>query len=1227
MAPVSILYAVALAVYLYLVVLVLVRNPKSLLNWVCAAFILSFALWSLEDVFHGNPSTPLEQVLLFSDIGNVGRAAFASLFVVFTLVLTRSRRLLRHPAVWLALALPPAVFLWALWTGRFLSENVHYSFGWIVVWPWTAWSYGYYAYYVLYMVFAFLTLLRFRRRAASGTERAQAGLILTTAVLSLALGTITDVVLPGLTSVRFPELAGFFGLLWAVGLYYSVARHRLMSVTPQTAADDILAAMPDSALLVDAEGRLTASNRAFGETFGYSVSEATGMPARMLFVPPEIFDKTLQQVAGKGSLSSVLVEGRSKDGRSLPLSLSVRLMRNRKGESVGTAWVLRDVTEQARAEALLFESEEQYRTFVENFQGVVFRAGLDFTTEFIHGAVKDITGYTAEEIRSGTVRWRDLIHPDDIDGLRPGSARLREVPNCSVTREYRIRRKDGDTCWVRETIWNVGDPSGAPLRLHGVLFDITEHHQAMEGLSNLSQFRESVIDNASVWMTVVDSQMRVLIWNKAAETISGYPRDEVVGTRAVWELLYPDPAYRRRLVDTGRPALEQRGETVDLETPIVCRSGERKVLSLTFRPVVNPDGTVSAIIIMGQDVTERRRAEAALHESEEKHRNLVERANDGIVIVQDGIIRYANPWLARLSGYAPGEIVGSEMSRFIAPSELPRIAERYRRRMAGEPVPSTYETVLLLKNDATLHVELNAGVITFGGRPADLVIVRDISERRLAEERDARHVRQMTFLSRTALELVELTPEDDIYLLVAERLKELAGAQLVFVNAYEPGNRLIRTRAAVGLGSFAERAAALIGRSPVGMTFPLTDEAAATLAAGRLAEIKGGLYALSFGAIPRATCGSIEKLLGVGITYSIGFAWKGDLYGNASIVMRSGDAIAAPAAVETFVRQAAIALQRRATEETLHQSEASFRALAENAHDGILIADAQGIHVYANRRAAAMFGVPSEQIAGTNLRDFVEPADQVALADRLTRRLSGESVPPQYEVNLIRRDGSRLMVEVSGARTIWRGQPASLVITRDISERKQAELGLEESRERYRALFQSSPVSLWEEDFSAVRRRFDELRVAGVTDFGQHLTEYPEEVRRCAALVGILDVNYATVRLYKARDKEELLTNLTNVFDEESYSLFRDELAALARGRTVFEGVGINRTVDGERINVVLRCNVAPGCEETLSRVFVSIVDVTNLKPFEPDEATVPGVKGSGGQAEPRAPGHQNPVY
>ena len=232
MTPFSILYVLAMMAYALLALRLLARYPRSLPSWTGAAFLLSLALWSLEDVFHGSPASTLAQVVLFSDIGNVGRASFASLFVLFTLAQTGNRRMLRHPAVWLALALPPGGFLWTLWTGRFLAENVSYPFGWGVAWPWTAWSIAFYAYCLLYMLFGTVVLLGFRHSTPNPVARTNAGLVAGTTGLSVVLGMTTDVVLPYLTSVEFPGLAVFAGLGSAFGLYYGVARHGLTPVTP-----------------------------------------------------------------------------------------------------------------------------------------------------------------------------------------------------------------------------------------------------------------------------------------------------------------------------------------------------------------------------------------------------------------------------------------------------------------------------------------------------------------------------------------------------------------------------------------------------------------------------------------------------------------------------------------------------------------------------------------------------------------------------------------------------------------------------------------------------------------------------------------------------------------------------------------------------------------------------------------------------------------------------------
>ena len=140
------------------------------------------------------------------------------------------------------------------------------------------------------------------------------------------------------------------------------------------------------------------------------------------------------------------------------------------------------------------------------------------------------------------------------------------------------------------------------------------------------------------------------------------------------------------------------------------------------------------VIIMAMTSPSAKQAEEALRESEERYRNLVERANDGITIIQDGTVRYANPALGKIWGGSVEEIVGRPFTNFIDPDEIPKVVERYHLRMANKNVSPIYETTIKRKDGNKIFAELNAGLITFQEKPADLVIIRDITERKLAEK-------------------------------------------------------------------------------------------------------------------------------------------------------------------------------------------------------------------------------------------------------------------------------------------------------------------------------------------------------------------------------------------------------------------------------------------------------------------------------------------------------------
>lgn len=135
-----------------------------------------------------------------------------------------------------------------------------------------------------------------------------------------------------------------------------------------------------------------------------------------------------------------------------------------------------------------------------------------------------------------------------------------------------------------------------------------------------------------------------------------------------------------------------------------------------------------------REIEERIEAENSLRESENKYRSLVERANDGIVIIQDGLIRFANPSAVALSGQGPEDFIGQPFAAYLHPTEKNKIKEMYERRMTGDTPPSIYETIFVRKDGKPVYAEVNAGRITYQDRPADLVLIRDISERKRAQE-------------------------------------------------------------------------------------------------------------------------------------------------------------------------------------------------------------------------------------------------------------------------------------------------------------------------------------------------------------------------------------------------------------------------------------------------------------------------------------------------------------
>ena len=296
---------------------------------------------------------------------------------------------------------------------------------------------------------------------------------------------------------------------------------------------------------------------------------------------------------------------------------------------------------------------------------------------------------------------------------------------------------------------------------------------------------------------------------------------------------------------------------------------------------------------------------------------------------------------------------------------------------------------------------------------------------------------------------------------------------------------------------------------------------------------------------------------------------------------------------QLLVRSILYAIERKRSIEQLR----SLKKAVESMQIGVTITDLDGKIIYTNPSEAKMHGFYVEELIGKESRVFAPQdswrpmgKDEIHRMESLTR-----------ETINTRKDGSQFPVQLtSDIVKNERGQPISIVSScEDITERKLFEMAIEESQKQYHSLFEDSPISLWVKDFSEATNYIGELREKGISDFRAYFEDNPDDVKRCAGMIKVLDVNKATLSLYGADNKEVFVEGLEAVLCEESHDAIKEELIAMANGETRFECETKNRTFGGEKIDISLKWSTAPGHEVQLSKVFVSIIDITERKKME----------------------------
>jgi PAS domain S-box-containing protein len=502
----------------------------------------------------------------------------------------------------------------------------------------------------------------------------------------------------------------------------------------------ILQTAMDGFWVTDAAGRLLYANAAYCRMSGYSEAELQEMCIGSMEVAETSADTAvhIQKIIAQGNDRFESLH-RRKDGSTYPVEISVHYSPLGGGQFYG---FIRDITDKIRAEAALRESEEKFRLIAETIDEAFWMADVDIGTIFyISPSFERIWGRSRESLYQHPRSFLDAVHEEDRERVLAELAI--EKTGQPFDHEYRIVLPDGSIRHIWDRGFPVRDTFGHVSRYVGVATDITSQKQVEEALRR-SEERYRLISEST--MDFVFSCIRPpggtysIDWMAGAvEGITGYTLDELLAMGCWGCLVLPQDASVFLEHVTDLPAATSSTCSLRIRT----KNGEVRWLFVNTTQVPPKDSSSPGYVFGGcRDITERVQAEEALRESEEKYRAIFTSESDAIVLIdkETGTILDCNDAITRIYGYRRTELIGLSYTFLSAEPHVKTAATHEVRKL----IPIRHHK----KKDGTVFpVEITTYYIHVQGRDGIIAAIRDISERRLAEEAIRQANKKLTLLS------------------------------------------------------------------------------------------------------------------------------------------------------------------------------------------------------------------------------------------------------------------------------------------------------------------------------------------------------------------------------------------------------------------------------------------------------------------------------------------------
>lgn len=709
-------------------------------------------------------------------------------------------------------------------------------------------------------------------------------------------------------------------------------------------------------------------------------------------------------------------------------------LRNEQGGVSALLGITRDITQRKQAEEQLRRSQAQYRSVVEDLPMLVCRSLPDGTIEFINAAYAAHVGKTPEELLG--MNFLELIPADERQRVLANLATL-NAARPLMCHEHAAVAPDGTRRFYRWTTRALFNDQDQLVMLQSYGEDLTEREQAEQALRDSEEKFSAAFRASPVALVITTLDSRCVEVNRAFCELIGCAREDIIGKSMVATGLVSQEERARLVAEIDRSGGKLAG--VELSTRVRDGSVRDIVYSVT---TISLQG-VSHRLSMGVDITDRKRAVAALRNSEERYRCLFAYAPDGIVVADtDGRYLDANDSACRMFGYTREELVGMDASRLVVQAELRHIEPALDaiKRHADYHREWRFRR----KDGSAFSAEVMATMMPDGNL---IAMIRDITER----QRTQAHIRE---LNRTYAVLSDINQ-----LIVRERLPQniLDGACRI---AVDKGGFKLAWIGLIGADAGALEMTAQAGATPdtiavlrdmfadpqAGCAF--TAQAIATGGQAVCNDIEHDALAVAWRAAAqqRGYCAMASFPLMVG-NQCIGvfnlYADRVDFFDAEELTLLDELARDIGFAIEGCERER----ERQRAQEDLRRNEERFRALIEGASDLITVLDAAGVIRYQSPSALHVLGYEPQEMVMHSVIDFVHPEDAPMMSAAIGKamHLPMSSVPVEFRIR--HRDGSWRQLQSIG-RSLPDEAPEGFIVmnSRDVTERHALEQQLAQSQ-------------------------------------------------------------------------------------------------------------------------------------------------------------------------------------